>query len=208
MAALLPSANEPTDVMVIGCWHCCNGGGVDDGVPLFMAKMDEIDGVEMIETAFVEANALASELGIRLLPALVTVSCGMLLDFCKFTFDTFDLSRDVVFLRALSSESLLISTLCFCCGGSGINEFCSRILFGICILREGILRIVVVLGILDVLATFDAFGRSSSTVVDAGVSADTAASVCAVTTDGEADVAVADALTGTPAPVFLPPFWL
>lgn len=93
-----------------------------------LPRNDEIDGVDMIDTALVEANALANEFGIRRLLVAVTDICD------EPDFGTFDLSSEVGCLRARSSESLLpvwSMVAAFCCGGNGINEFCSRILFGI-----------------------------------------------------------------------------
>lgn len=39
------------------------GGGVDDGVPVFMAKMADIDGVDVMETTFDWDSADASDIG-------------------------------------------------------------------------------------------------------------------------------------------------
>lgn len=103
----------------------------------------------------------------------------------------FDLSNDVGCLRTFNNESAFESIDCFCVP-SGINEFCSRILFGITTLRLGTLRIVVV--VVEVVAIVLAAaalaadllpaGFSISMVVEAGVSAANAAMV--------ADVTVAD----------------
>lgn len=101
----------------------------------------------------------------------------------------FDLSNDVGCLRTFNNESALESIDCFCVP-SGINEFCSRILFGITTLRLGTLRIVVVVVVEVVAIVLVAavlavdllpVGFSISMVVEAGVSAANAAIVADVT---------------------------
>lgn len=95
------------------------------GVSLFIARMAEIDGVDVIDTTFDCEKALVRALGI-LMPPL----CAGLLGLAAI--GAFALSRDVGFLRTFSNESLLsIGGLLAPDGPIGISEFCSRILLGI-----------------------------------------------------------------------------
>lgn len=55
--AIADWGSDETLVIVIGCVSIWMGGGVDDGVPVFMAKMADIDGVDVIETTFDCDNA-------------------------------------------------------------------------------------------------------------------------------------------------------